>query len=317
MQRNHPVIPAHPIDTGGPFASFGQFGGPSPANGTPPIRRPRTGRSAADRDQDVVVVGVDVGRVQAVLWLVTGALIAMDLLVSVAAGLNLLPYTITRFFDGDAKMNFPTGAKTTLLLMSTVLMLGCWTAGRRRGSPTARGWLMLALVTAFAFVDETTYLHQTLSETLGDHFHFHGVLKFAWTIVYFPAAVLVGAFLVRHLRQMRPQVRNRLLPGGGIYAVGALCFEPVKSHIADSIGDGSMVFRLVAVMSDSMELAGLALLVCALLQAARILTAGFSFALNPGPGIPRQAGTAPGALDVRSIEVRAIDDPSIGSRTFI
>ena len=292
MQRDDRVMPAPPpLDADEPFTSRGLPGDPSATKDTTPIRRARGGRGGAGRDGEVVVVGVDLGRVQTVLWLATGTLIVLDFVVSVAAGLQMLPYTITRFFDGDAKVNFPTGAKTTLLLAATLLMLGCWTAGRRRADPVARGWLLLALVTAFAFTDETTYLHQSLSEALHDTFHFHGVLKFAWTIVYVPAALLVGAVLLRHLRQMRPQVRNRLLPGGGIYVFGAICLEPVKSHIADSLGDGSTAFRLVAAISDSMELAGLALLVCALLHAARILTVGFSFVLDPtadsSPETPR------------------------------
>jgi hypothetical protein len=305
------VIPGQATDAPGPFDAFGLVGDSSPVNRAAPIRRVRAGRSVADPSDEVVVIGVDVQRVQKVVWLVTGALIALDLLVSVAAGLHALPYTITRFFDGDAKVNFPTGAKTTLLLAATLLMLGCWTAGRRRADPVARGWLLLGLVTAFAFIDETTYLHQSLSEALDDTFHFHGVLKFAWTIVYIPAVVLVGAFLIRHLREMRPQVRNRLLPGGAVYVIGAIFFEPVKSHLAESVGDGSMLFRLVAAASDSLELAGLALLVCALLYAAQLLTAGFSFALKSHPDVPGRAtvpSTGPSA--------RIGDDSLVRARTF-
>jgi hypothetical protein len=129
---NQFVIPGQPVDAQGPFASIGLCGDPRTGNGVAPIRRLRGGRSEADRDgAAVVVVSVDVGRVQTMLWLVTTILIALDFVVSVAAGMRLLPYTITRFFDGDAKVNFPTGAKTTLLLAATLLMLGCWTAGRR------------------------------------------------------------------------------------------------------------------------------------------------------------------------------------------
>jgi hypothetical protein len=148
-----------PIDADDPFLAAAVVGDPLPANRAAPIRRVRAGRSVADPSDEVVVIGVDIQRVQKVIWLVTGILIGLDLLVSVAAGLHALPNTITRFFDGDAKVNFPTGAKTTLLLSATLLMLGCWTAGRRRADAAAQGWLLLGLVTAFAFIDETTYLH--------------------------------------------------------------------------------------------------------------------------------------------------------------
>lgn len=254
-----------------------------PPTGTAPIRRARIRRTPTERDE--VVIELDVRRVQIVLWAVVGSLIALDVLVSAGSGLGVLPYTITRFFDGDDKVNFPTGAKTTMLLAATVLMLGCWTAGRRRNDPAARGWLLLSLVTAFAFVDETTFLHQSLSGVLSDKFHFHGLLKYSWTIVYAPAAILVGVFLLRNLRLMRPAVRNRLLPGGAVYVAGAMLFEPIKSKVADSQGDDSLPFKLVAALSDSLELAGLAVLVIGLLIAAGLITAGFSFAFSSA-GLP-------------------------------
>jgi hypothetical protein len=255
------------------------YGDPTTRSAAVPIRRARATRTAPDHDQ-VVVVTLDVPRIQTTIWLITGTLIALDFVASAAVAQRLLPYTITRFFDGDDKVNFPTGAKTTLLLAAVLLLLGCWRASSRRPDPTTRGWLLLAAVTAFAFIDETTFLHQSISGVLSDKYHFTGILKFAWTLLYAPAGVLVGIFILRNLRHLRPQIRNRVLPGGIIYVLGAIFLEPVKSHLATTSGDGSLAFKLTAAVSDSMELAGLAMLVCGLLHTTRLLTAGFSFALN-------------------------------------
>src|SRR6185295_7010512 len=117
----------------------------APADWTaPPPARPRRDRShSAAAERDDVRIDIDVGRAQGVIWMITGVLIVLDFLVSFAAAKNLLPYTITRFFDGDSKVNFPTGAKTTFLLSAVVLMLCCWAAGRRSGDRAARGWLLL------------------------------------------------------------------------------------------------------------------------------------------------------------------------------
>jgi len=238
--------------------------------------------SGADPGRPVVAVAVRPERVRRVLWWVTGALVALDAVVSVASAEHLLPYLVTRFFDGDDKINFPTGEKTTLLLAATVLMLGCWVIGRRTGRSTAGGWLLLAAVTGYAFVDESTYLHQSLSTALTDEFHFHGVLKYAWTLVYVPAAAMVGAFLLRNLVQLRPQVRTGLLTGGGVYVIGAMMFEPIKSNISDAQGDGSLAFKLVALVSDSLELVGLTLLVTAMITAMIAEAGGFAFTF-PAP----------------------------------
>lgn len=231
-------------------------------------------RSAARRlaPGQPIRLGVDSRRVCGVLWSATGTLVVLNLLASAGSALNILPYTITRFFDGDNKVNFPTGAKTLYLLTGTLLLLGCWTAARRRADPSRTGWLLLAGCTAFAYVDETTYLHQSLSEVLNKIFHFTGVLTFAWTIVYWPAAAMAAVFLLRNLRTMHPRVRRILLPGGVLYVVGAIVMEPLKSVLADHFGEGSLPMEMTAALSDCLQLIGLTLLVSALLTALALLT---------------------------------------------
>lgn len=228
-----------------------------------------------------VVISVDLAKTQFLVWFVIGNLVVADFLASIAAAEGLVPYTITRFFDGDYKVNFPTAAKTTLLLGSVVLMLGCWVASRSLGHPGARGWLLLAAATAFAFVDESTYLHQSMADVLHDEFDLHGVLRFAWTIVYIPAALVAGFFLLRNLRVLRPEVRRRLLPGGMVYVLGALAFEPLKSQVAESRGLDSLAFKLLAATSDCLQLVGLTLLFTAVLFAVQQLARSYEFVLPP------------------------------------
>jgi hypothetical protein len=266
-----------------------------------PRVRPRPVGDAGPAES--VTVAVDLPAVTTVLWIVTAALVVLDFVASVAAATRLLPYALTRFFDGDSKVNFPTGEKTTLLLTASLLMLLCWTAGRRRQDEAASGWLLLALVTGYAFVDETIYLHQTLSTAMTDKLHLTGVLKYSWTAVYVPAALLVGIFLLRNLRLMAAPVRRRLLPGGAIYVAGAMLLEPVKGHLADTRGDDSLAFKLAAAVSDSLELVGLTLLVIAMLVAVRTLGRGFLFVLRAdgeppalrsgAPAVPRRQPAGP------------------------
>jgi hypothetical protein len=215
---------------------------------------------------------VDIPRVRRVMWRATAVLVILNIAASIGASLDAVPYTLTRFFDGDNKVNFPTGAKTLYLLACTVLLLGSHVAARRRNDPSATGWLLLGLCTAFAFVDETTYLHQSLSEVMTGHFHFTGVLTYAWTIVYWPVAAMASVFLVRNLGDLHPRVRRLLLPGGVLYVTGAIVMEPLKSELADRYGEGSLPMELTAAVSDSMQLIGLTLLASALIAVLAMLT---------------------------------------------
>jgi len=239
---------------------------------------PRTAAGAPSRPVlgAAVHVGVPLGRVQRAVWAVSGALVLADVVASVGAGLRVLPYALTRFFDADYKVNFPTGQKMLLLLVATILLLGCWTAARRARDPSATGWLLLALCTAFALVDETVYLHQSLAEELQHHFDFGGPLAYAWTVVYWPMAALASVFLLRNLRAMHARVRRLLLPGGILYVTGAILLEPVKSQLMERYGENSLQLKAAAAVSDSLQLIGLTLLVCSLLTAASLLTPAFT-----------------------------------------
>lgn len=292
-RRSRAGFPDAPPPAHDPFAPAGTNGyrrGDPPeillrAPSEPPPSRRRTGptrRSPALGEP--LQITVDAIRVRRVLWTVIAAVVVLNVIASVGAGLRFLPYTLTRFFDGDNKVNFPTTGKTLLLLTSTVLLLICWAAARRRRDPSAGGWLLLGLCTAFAFGDESTYLHQSLAEVLNKKFHFTGPLTFAWTIVYWPMAAMASVVLLRYLRTMHARVRRILLPGGVLYVTGAILLEPVKSELADRFGQGSLQMALAAAISDSLQLIGLALLVSALLTAVGLLTPEVRFSLGTRRG---------------------------------
>ncbi|MBK6872866.1 MAG: hypothetical protein IPJ14_06985 [Kineosporiaceae bacterium] len=257
---------------------------PGESGATPSARRRsgQTRRSPAPGEP--LHITVNTLRVRQLIWAVIAFLVLMNLISSAGAGLRFLPYTLTRFFDGDDKVNFPTTGKTLLLLTSTVLLLTCWAAARRRRDPSAAGWLLLGLCTAFAFGDESIYLHQTLAEVLNKKFHFTGPLTFAWTIVYWPMAAMASIVLVRYLRTMHPRVRRLLLPGGVLYVTGAILIEPVKSELADRFGEGTIQMEMAAALSDSMQLIGLALLVGSLLTALSLLTPEIRLSLRTRRG---------------------------------
>ncbi|MDQ1287525.1 MAG: hypothetical protein QG622_1090 [Actinomycetota bacterium] len=240
-----------------------------------------------------VIAPVRIATVRRAIWMVIGTLITLDFITAFLSAFALAPYFFLRFFDADQKINFPTGTKTSFLLFNALLMVACWWGSKEKGDPVAKGWILLAAGTGFAFLDETTYLHQSLSTTMADTFGLTGVLKYSWTILYAPAAAVIGVFLLRNLKSMDPDVRRRLLIGGGLFVGGALLLEPIKSKLSESVGDDGLAFRLTAATSDSLELSGLALLTGAMLLALSKITARFSFDLDEGG--PSQAQAAPAA----------------------
>lgn len=249
---------------------------------------------------DAGLLRVDLNLVRRVVWPALTALVVLDF-AAVLGRKAGVPSGLLRFFDGDLKINFPTGYKTTFLLAVALLFTVLWRSGSRRADPFAPGWRLLAYVSLFAFVDETVYLHQSLSSFLHEHLHWHGVLLYSWTVIYAPAAAAVAVLLLRHVRHLDSRARRDILLSGGLYVVGALLFEPVKSAVASRYGDGGLAFGLTAAVSDSLELLGLTLLVLVLLAQVAVQVPAVTLAietprvaetLSP-PGIP--SGADPGS----------------------
>jgi hypothetical protein len=270
-----PLHQAPPVPAGQP-AHAGQ-----PAYAGQPAQAGYPVRSAPADRRVSWSLRVEVRRVQRILVLVAATLVVLDFLASAAAALGA-PYELTRFFDADAKVNFPTGFKTTMLLTVTLLLLAEWSFALYERSRFAPAWRLLAAVTGFAFLDETIYLHQSLATILHSHLHTTGPLVYAWTIVYAPVAAMVVIIVLRYIRYLDRALMWRLILGGGLYVVGTLAFEPVKSEIAESRGDSGLPFKLTAAISDSMEMIGLTVLAIILLTELARTTRVIGLTLDRG-----------------------------------
>lgn len=210
-------------------------------------------------------MGIDPVRVGRVVFGAAAALSVAGLVAAVLAVHDAAPWHLTRLVNPDQKLNLPTGFKTTALLTTSLLLLLRGRLARRRGEPKASAWTWLAAGGAVAFLDETTYLHQSLGEVLADQTWTTGLMHFGWWIFYLPIAAVAAVLAVRFLLTLSPTLRVRLLGGGVLYGLGAVLSAPFKSTIASGEGQGTVAFALSAALSDAAQMLGLALLVTTLL----------------------------------------------------
>jgi hypothetical protein len=234
-----------------------------------------TAATGADGDAPVVV-NVDIERTTRVIWILVVVLIVATFAAQLfreAVSAN----TVVNLLDSDQKLNFPTTLKLLLMLTSTGLfaLVGLATAERR-----ARvRWLGMAVIFGLVTLDEFTYMHQRLSDAIHDAVGTGGVLRFAWIVVYLPLLVVVAIVYLPFWRNLARRLRYQLLAAAILFAGGSAGVELAKGALYDD-DQWSLTFGLVASVSDSLELIGLALLVAALLEYVTSLTRGVTFLLR-------------------------------------
>jgi hypothetical protein len=223
-----------------------------------------------------VTVPVPIARVVRVVWIVVGALIVATFaaqLFRAAVSAN----TVVNLFDSDQKLNFPSTAKLVLMLGATLLFACVGLASTTRHARTR--WLGMGVIFGLVTLDEFTYMHQRLSDVMHDAAGTHGALRFAWVLVYLPLLAILAVVYLPFWRTLPARLRYGLLIAAVLFAGGSGGIELVKGVLYDD-EHWSLSFGLIASLSDSLELVGLAILVAILLEYLATLTRGVDLRLQ-------------------------------------
>jgi hypothetical protein len=222
---------------------------------------PTTGPAGIGGDGRVSL-RVPVARVSRVIWVV----VAVLLVATFAAQLfreAVSANNVVNLFDSDQKLNFPSTAKLLLMLAATILFAVLALASADRATQVR--WFGASVIFALVTLDEFTYMHQRLSDAMHDVAGTHGALRFAWVLVYLPLVVVLAVVYLPFWRSLERRLRYRILVAAVLFAGGSGGIELIKGAIYDD-EHWTLSYGLVASLSDSLELVGLAILVTTLLE---------------------------------------------------
>jgi len=217
-------------------------------------------------------VGVEPWRVvralagAAALLVVAGVLGEVSRLVFDAGRLHgLVP-----LFNLDAEANVPAFFSALLLLgcAAVIALIARWRS--QAGLPYVRPLRGLALLVAFLGVDEATAIHELLSGPLRSGLGLDGILYYSWVVAYGLGAVLLLAVYAPLLPRLERTTRRLVGLAVALYATGALLMEMVGAGYRDSgIGGDDAVYATLTTVEESLEMAGVLVLLYALLRSLR------------------------------------------------
>lgn len=175
---------------------------------------------------------------------------------------------LTDMFDLDREQNLPTFFSAALLLLCSGV-LGIIALEHRRSERTGYlCWLGLALIFLFLAVDEASGIHELFirptRRLMGEWTT--GLLAFAWVIPYSLFLAVFALIYVRFWWRLPRRTRWLMMLAAAIYLGGALIVELFSGRHVEAHGKLNVLYSLMVVLEESMEMAGAIVLLYALLD---------------------------------------------------
>lgn len=217
------------------------------------------------------VTVIRVSRAVRFLVFVAGTLLLIHLLVLVAKhglGHGRLLGAV-RFFHFDEESNLPTWFSSVLALIGAALFSVLW----RRfplGGRRAHAWLLLSFCFVYISIDEVGLIHEQLIVPVREQFGMSGPLYFAWVVPYGLAVLILAMAFVPFVRRLDSGDRGRFITAAVVYLTGALGGDLIGGWLYESLeGQRTLAYDLVTTCEETLEMAGLILLIRAQLLMLR------------------------------------------------
>lgn len=162
------------------------------------------------------------------------------------------PWGLVSFFGLSYERNLPTWVASLALVACAAALAAIARATRQAGGPRVGHWRGLAAAFAWISLDEFVGIHEEMS----NWFDYGGVLYFSWVIPASVLVVLFGAAYLRFLGDLPRHFRRRFVLAGALYVGGALLMELPLGYWTDVAGHSNLVYGMIDLVEESLELAG-------------------------------------------------------------
>lgn len=203
-------------------------------------------------------------RPRAVVWL-------LGLVAAMLGGLSIGQHLLSGADPPIGRMNLDTEGSVPTWFQASMLLLAAGLTGlvgvaRSRASDRyARHWLMAAGILVFLSMDEALAFHEMLIDPLRDALGASGIFYFAWVIPGAVVVVLFASAYLGFLLSLPTRMQRLLIFAGGFYIAGGLGVEAADGAYASAFGLDNLGYTLLTDFEEVMEMAGLLVLIYALL----------------------------------------------------
>jgi hypothetical protein len=199
-------------------------------------------------------------------------------------------YGLVPLFDFGQERNLPTLFSTCLFLISGSLFFAVVVASWRSGE-RCTAWLFLSIVFCFLALDEFSSLHERLTGPVREALNTSGFFYFAWVVPYGVGAGLIAILVLPTFVRLGHGLTFWFALAALIFLAGAVGFEMLGGMYYHGIDDRlDLWYALIRTLEETCELAGLVVLVYALLLLLEHKYGGLALLIGTRGGAARSAG---------------------------
>jgi hypothetical protein len=178
-------------------------------------------------------------------------------------------YGLVRLFYVEEERNIPTFFSGFLLMFAALLLAVVTILGRKQSDPDVLKWMILTFGFIFMAFDELMSYHERLimpvRRLLPDATG--GIFFFSWVIPAIVVVIVLGMIFLRFLLRLPARTRRAFLIAATLYIGGAIGGELMEGRYRALNGDvEDFNFSMLATVEESLEMAGVIVLIHALLR---------------------------------------------------
>ncbi len=210
----------------------------------------------------------------------------ISLIVVIGAAANYAVYNLApdpdhpiadvlKRFDLGHEPSIPALYSATVMLMISGMLVFFAYFDQSDGGRHRRAWLLLAVLFLCLGIDEVVMFHEMASSAL-ERLNLSGPFYFSWIIPGAIFAATIGLLSVRFLWSLNVVTRRLMVLSGIVFLCGALGMEFIAGVIFSAAENEEAAIRSVAhvliqAVEEGLEMAGMAIFLCALVNHANLV----------------------------------------------
>jgi len=206
-------------------------------------------------------------------------------LIVLSVGTNIFYYTYRDYgylaflFNLDKESNIPTRFASELLAIASLLFFIIYRIKRRMDRRFLINWLILSIIFLLMALDESVQLHEQTSQYIKGYVH---GLHFAWVILGFAFVLIFTIAYLKFFLSFTDRWKKLFFLSAFVYLSGALGMEMVGNFYQNVAGQDNIQYVLIANIEESLEFAGVILLIYTLFSYLLSISNTFKVELTGG-----------------------------------